>query len=193
MVNKDDYRKMLEQAVAELTELLSRQEVLDEEREQGAARIAELQQGVVALGPLAGVHAQTKYAELLSDFTFFMPSGLKDSVLAILAQVTDNRFLTPTAIRKELPNIGYEIKSKNILPSIHTVLKRELGRQVEVGDVNGRAGYRLIKKDRPLYANPLRRLLAETALPTVPEEPKTVPARSVFVNLADPKNREKSK
>jgi hypothetical protein len=170
MVDKTDYRAMLEKAVAELSELLTRQEALDDEREQITSRIAELQQGIIALSPLSGINAQTKYAELLSDYSFFLPTGLKESVFAVLAQVTDNRYLTPVAIRVALPSTGYEIKSKNILPSIHTVLKRELGRTVEVGDVNGRAGYRLIKKDRPIRPNPLARL--GQTLRTVPEEPQ---------------------
>jgi hypothetical protein len=169
MVDKSDYKAMLEKAVAELTELLARQEALDDEREQVAARVSELQQGVIALGPLAGVHAQSKYAEILSDYAFFMPNGLKESVFAVLGKVSDDRYLTPVAIRKALPDVGYEIKSKNILPSIHTVLKRELDRTVEVGDVNGKAGYRLIKKDRR-STNPFARL-GPPKLLRVPEEP----------------------
>ena len=182
MVDKSDYREMLEKAVAELTELLARQEALDDEREQVATRVAELQQGVIALSPLAGVYAQTKYADILSDYTFFMPSGLKESVFAVLGKVADDRYLTPVAIRNALPDVGYEIKSKNILPSIHTVLKRELGRQVEVGDVNGRAGYRLIRKDRPSN-NPLYRVTPRG----VPEQPKTVPYKPI--SLVDEKGR----
>jgi hypothetical protein len=171
MVDKSDYRAMLEKAVAELIEALARQEALDDEREDVAGRIAELQQGVIALGPLAGVHAQSKYAELLSDYALFMPTGLKESVFAVLGKVSDDRYLTPVAIRNALPDVGYEIKSKNILPSIHTVLKREMDRTVEVGDVNGKAGYRLIKKDRP-SRNPLARLRFPT--PDAPKSSNTI-------------------
>jgi hypothetical protein len=145
MVNKDDYRAMMEKAIAELTELVARQETLDTEREQLDTRIAELKQGIMALGPLCGMQPQFKYADLLPEFNL-VPVGLKDGVLAVLAMVKNDAYITPVAIRDNLASTGYELKSKNILPSIHNVLKRLESTDVESGDVNGKTGYRLIKK-----------------------------------------------
>jgi hypothetical protein len=154
MVSKDDYKTMSDKAVAELTELLARQEALDTEREQLDARIWELKQGIIALGPLCGISAHTRYPELLPEYNL-LPVGLREGVLAVLGMVKDDSYLTPVAVRDNLSSTGYEIKSKNILPSIHNVLKRavEAG-EAESADVNGKTGYRLIKKDRPPKPNP---------------------------------------
>ena len=149
---------MLDQAVTELSELLTQRDTLDTERERMDARIAELKQGIMALGPLAGINPQTKYADLLPEYDFTLSLGLKDAVLGVLGKIEDDAYITPVTIRERLESTGYEIKSKNILPSIHTVLKRFDGYQVESDDVNGKTGYRLIKKDRPRRPSPFARV-----------------------------------
>jgi hypothetical protein len=158
MVDQNDYKAMLELAVAELSDLLTRRDALDTERERMDARIAELKQGIIALGPLAGVSPHNKYVDLFPEYDTFPNVGLKDAIIAVLDKVEGDAYLTPVSIRDRLPSSGYEIKSKNILPSIHTVLKRFEGRQVESDDVNGKTGYRLIKKDRPRRPGPFDRL-----------------------------------
>ena len=158
MVNRDDYKTMLDKAVEELSDALAQRDTLDTERERLDARIAELTQGIIALGPLAGVNPQTKYRDLLPEYDFFLPVGLKDAVLGVLGKVEGDAYITPVTIRERLESTGYEIKSKNILPSIHTVLKRFDGYQVESDDVNGKTGYRLIKQGRPRRPDPLRNI-----------------------------------
>jgi hypothetical protein len=182
MVAKDDYKAMSDRAVAELRELLARQDALDTEREQLDARILELKQGIIALGPLCGISAHTKYPELLPEYNL-LPVGLREGVLAVLELIKDNAYLTPVAVRDNLSSTGYEIKSKNILPSIHNVLKRLVdGGEAESGDVNGKTGYRLVKKDRAperfglnVFAPPQRSL--EGALGSKRISPKPWPKK----------------
>lgn len=148
MVNRDDYKATLEKAVVELTEVQDRRAELDTERDQLDARIAELKQGIMALAPLCGVTAQIKYADLIPEYAL-LPPGLKEAVLSVLALVPADNYITPVAIRDSLPTTGYEIKSKNILPSIHNVLKRlekASPPEVESTDLDGKTGYRLVKK-----------------------------------------------
>jgi hypothetical protein len=168
MITKDSYKAMLEQAVRELTDALERQAELDTEREQLDARIHELKQGIIGLGPLCGISAQSRYSDLLPEYGL-LPVGLKDGVLAVLGMIQGDAYITPITVRDNLANTGYEIKSKNILPSIHNVLKRLDGREVESADVNGKTGYRLLKKDRPAPPSPygigaLRRITPDTTI-----------------------------
>jgi hypothetical protein len=158
MVSKNDYCAILERAVEELRQALTDRAEMDAAGERLDARIAELKQGVIALAPLCGVSAQSKYADLLPEYNVFFPVGLKEGVMAVLGAVKDDRYITPVTIRDNLESTGYEVKSKNILPSIHNVLKRLDGKEVESDDVNGRTGYRLLKKDRPRRAGPFDRL-----------------------------------
>jgi hypothetical protein len=149
MVNRDDYKAMLDKAVGELEEAQNRQAEIDAERDQLDGRIAELKQGIMALAPLCGIHAQLKYADLLPEYNVFLTPGLKEAVVAVLGMVSNGGYITPVAIRDGLTATGYEIKSKNILPSIHNVLKRlekATPPEVESTDLNGKTGYRLVKK-----------------------------------------------
>ena len=154
MVNRESYKVMLEQAVSELTEALAEQARLDAARDELDDRIVELKQGIIALAPLSGVNVQFKYADLLPEYNALIPVGLKEAILQVLAAVKDDKYITPVAVRAGLESTGYEIKSKNILPSIHNVLKRLEGREVESDDVNGKTGYRLIKTGRPRRPSP---------------------------------------
>ncbi len=160
MVNRDDYKAMLDKAVGELTEAQERRAELDAERDQLDARIAELKQGIIALGPLCGVIAQAKYADLLPEYSPVLPVGLKEAVLSLLALVPENKYVTPVGIRDGLTTTGYEIKSKNILPSIHNVLKRLKAAtppEVESTDLDGKTVYRLAKKEQiPAAASGIR-------------------------------------
>lgn len=187
MVTKDDYKAMLEQAVSELTDALERQAGLDTEREKLDARIVELKQGIMALGPLCGIQAQFKYSELLPEYGLF-PTGLKESVITVLGMVKDNSYLTPVVVRDNLASTGYEIKSKNILPSIHNVLKRLEGREVETGDVNGKTGYRLIKTDRSAPPNPFSSLKLKRRM-TPAMTPEAPALENIFENILAPRRK----
>ena len=151
-MTKVEYKTILEAAVTELAELLGQREALDTERDKLDYRIRELKQGIIALGPLAGLNSQAKYAELFPEFNLFLPVGLKEGVLAVLSSVKTDGFMTPVAIRDGLAATGYENKSKNILPSIHNVLKRLESAnppEVESTDLEGKTGYRLIRERAP--------------------------------------------
>lgn len=156
MVNREDYKAILDKAVEELRTLFTRQDEIAEEAEVVGNRITEVKQGILALAPLCGIQAQRKYAELFPEYNPFLPVGLNEAILTVLGRVEDDKFITPVTIRNGLAATGYEIKSKNILPSIHNVLKRLDGYKVESGDVNGKTGYRLLKPNRP---KPLRSVL----------------------------------
>jgi hypothetical protein len=179
MVSKADYRTMYDQALGELREALDRQEALDTEREQLDARISQLKQGIMALGPLCGEQPHTHYPELLPEYSMFNV-GLKEAVLKVVALAHEG-FVTAVTVRDTLPNVGYEVKSKNILPSIHNVLKRLVEtNDVEMSDVNGKTGYRL-KADRITIAtNPLQKLKFPS--PNKPYQP---------VSMVDEKGRPK--
>src|SRR5258708_7427035 len=114
MVNRDDYKAMLDKAVAELSDMLTQRDALDTEGERIDARIAELKQGIIALGPLAGIDPRVKYRDLLPEYDFLLSLGLKDAVLGVLGKVEGDAYITPVTIRERLESTGYEIKSKNI-------------------------------------------------------------------------------
>lgn len=179
MVNRDDYKLMLDKAVTELTEAQERRAELDVERDQLDARIAELKQGIIALGPLCGVAAKFEYADLLPEYNAVLPVGLKEAVLSVLGMVGGDYYITPVAIRDGLTSTGYENKSKNILPSIHNVLKRlEKANppEVETIDLDGKTGYRLPKKEQKLVAPP----------PPPRQARRYVPVRSTTVPPINP-------
>jgi hypothetical protein len=156
MVNREDYKAMLDKAVTELTEAQNRQAELDAERDELDARIAELKQGIMALGPLCGVPVHLTYSDLLPEFNAFVPVGLKEAIVAVLSMAKAGDYITPVAIRDGLTATGYEIKSKNILPSIHNVLKRlKAADEVEDEDLDGKTGYRLKVLQAPILKGKL--------------------------------------
>jgi|ERR1043165_4504229 hypothetical protein len=181
MVNTEDYKVILDKAVEELRTLFERQDQIADEWEIIGNRIEEVKQGILALAPLCGIQAQRKYAELFPEYNPFAPVGLNEAILTVLGRVEDDRFITPVAIRDGLKATGYETKSKNILPSIHTALKRLEGQRVESGDVNGKTGYRLIRADRPPKQNAFQQRLGKALQDAIHPPRRTLPNEGITV------------
>lgn len=190
MVNTDDYKEILDKAVAELRSLSERQDQIADEWEAIGNRIAELKQGVLALAPLCGIQAHTKYSDLFPEYNPFAPVGLNEAILQVLGSVEGDRFITPVAIRNGLSATGYELKSKNILPSIHSVLKRLEGYKVETGDVNGKTGWRLIK-ERPPKQSALQAALGQALQDAIHPRTPTRRRTNAFQEMAEKLKNEK--
>ncbi len=118
------YRQPYDDALAELTALMDRLEELDVERDSVITRIGEVKEGVAAFAPLVKENPVETHPHLFPDHSEAGTDlGLTDAVRRVLANSKPKR-LTPVGVRTGLAAIGYQTKSKNILPSIHTVLKR---------------------------------------------------------------------
>jgi hypothetical protein len=118
------YRGPYENALAELGALMERLEDLDVEREAVITRIGEVKEGIGALAPLVKANPIDTHPHLFPDDSVAGADlGLTDAIRRVLANSAPKR-LTPVGVRTGLAAIGFQTKSKNILPSIHTVLKR---------------------------------------------------------------------
>jgi hypothetical protein len=146
----DVYVDALDKAIAELTEVMAEREALDEKMEAATQRILRLRRGALGLGALCG----NSPGELSSKFPDLFPdsidpdTGLTDAVREVLKTDTHTYF-SPVNVRDRLRGRGYDIsKYKNVLASIHTILKR-LKDQDEVKDVNrdGRTVYKWIVRE----------------------------------------------
>src|SRR5205807_5956867 len=104
---------------------------------------AEVRKGVVALVPLCGVEPApwSEHPEWFPE-TETPDVGLTGAVRRVL-QSDVERFFSPVEVRDGLKGVGYEIKSKNILPSIHNTLKRLYKMEsADTEDVEGKTCYR---------------------------------------------------
>lgn len=140
MVDKSAYTNVFNEAVQELSKLMERRDELDNEREELDTRISQVREGVVALAPLCNVNPFTTYPALFPDVMTVV--GLTDAIRSVL-QLSSQHFLSPVAIRTGLKEIGFDISSNSILPSIHTVLKRlAKSGEVETEDRDGKTVYK---------------------------------------------------
>lgn len=125
MVDDKLYKETFDAAIAELTELMRKREMLENSREMLNARIAKVRRGVLALSPLVGEEptgVENKYPHLFPEL--IPPDiGMTDAIRKVLQSA--GTFLTPVGVRTELKTTGYDTdRYKNVLASIHTVLKR---------------------------------------------------------------------
>lgn len=118
------YREPYDNALAELGALMDRLEELDIERDGLITRIGEVREGATGLAPLVKENPVETHPELFPDHSGAGADlGLTDAIRRVLANSNPKR-LTPVGVRTGLAAIGFQTQSKNILPSIHTVLKR---------------------------------------------------------------------
>ena len=144
------YREPYDNALAELSELLERLEELDVEREAVITRIGEVKEGISALAPLVKENPVETHPDLFPDHSETGADlGLTDGIRRVLANSAPKR-LTPVGVRTGLGAIGFQTKSKNILPSIHTVLKR-LEKNNEVTSKTEEDGRTWYRWNQPVY------------------------------------------
>ncbi len=138
----ENYRPIYLAALKELTDLLAELESLDERRDRVDRRVIEVKQGVLALGSLCGEQPWVKYPGLFPEMSVFASAGLTPSITTILSRPPGD-WMSPVGVRDALKDVGYKGKSTNILPSVHTVLKRlfDAGK-VETENRDGRTWYR---------------------------------------------------
>lgn len=137
-----DYKHVYQKALSELSDLMEKREVLEIDLEQLDSRIGEVRQGITALLPLAKENPYSARPDLFPELDSIAPDlGLTDAIRRVLSLSAPN-YISPVGVRAGLEATGYEIKSKNILPSIHTILKRLDGKDVISKDVDGRTWYR---------------------------------------------------
>ena len=145
-----NYRETLDTAIKELTEFMEQRERLDEEREALHQRIVKLRSAVRGLANLCDVEdIEEENRSLFPSEWTETDVGLTDAIRNVL-YAHEESYLSPVFIRDRLPDIGFDIKThKNILASIHTVLKR-LQRQGEAAPLikEGRTSYRWVAKKK---------------------------------------------
>jgi hypothetical protein len=154
MVDKETYIAIYGQAMQELSELLEERERLEIKCDEIDTRLAEIRKGVVALAPLCGRFPWAEHPEWFPDIDVLRDIGLTDAIREVL-QRAGQVYLSPVGIRDGLKDVGYEIKSKNILPSIHNTVKRLIDAvEVETENREGRTWYRLKAIPPPLRRSP---------------------------------------
>lgn len=141
MVNRQNYLDTYNQAVGELAGLIHERVRLDERRDEIDQRLTEVRKGVIALSSLCGMRPWAEHPEWFPEIEN-TDVGFTSAIRRVLQQSGD-QFLTPVGVRDRLKSVGYEIKSKNILPSVHNTLKRlyKAG-NAETEDIEGKTCYR---------------------------------------------------
>jgi hypothetical protein len=118
------YREPYEASLKELADLMDRLEAIDIERDGLITRMSEVREGLAALAPLVKENPAETHPELFpNESESAADLGLTDAIRRVLANANPKK-LTPVGVRTGLAAIGFKTQSKNILPSIHTVLKR---------------------------------------------------------------------
>lgn len=141
---KESYKQSLDIALSELSELMDKRDELEEQLDTIDARIFQLREGLFGLAILCGTDTNRlaeKYPQL---FPNLIPpdTGLTDAIRKALS--TKRIYYSPVEVRDRLEDFEYDLsKYKNILPSIHTVLKRLVDSdEVETGNREGKVVYR---------------------------------------------------
>jgi len=141
VIDETSYLDPYNTAIQELAELINEREKLDIRRDQIDARLITVRRGVVALSRLAEKTPWVEHPE------WFPEVGTADvgftSAIRRALQSDLKRFFSPVQVRDSLKDFGYEIKSDNILPSIHNTLKRlHKAGNADIDDVDGKTCYR---------------------------------------------------
>jgi hypothetical protein len=124
-MSDDAYRLALECAMRDLEGALSDRDRLDAEREEAETRVTNLRHAIFGLATLAGEDSETFTAQHPDLFPELIDPdvGLTDAVREVLKTV--KVFITPVKVRDRLTEMHYDLsKYKNVLASLHTVLKR---------------------------------------------------------------------
>jgi hypothetical protein len=178
-----DYKAVFDKGIGQLKTLMERREKLEIERDNLEWEISLSRQLVEAVAVYCAENPHLEYPELFpgqnSRWGPASEVGFTDGIRKVLA-TTAPGWITAVMIRTALPKAGYEIESKNILPSIHTVLKRLVEKkEVESKSEEGRLWYRWnlpvpTTRTLPDYLQPMDwiKFLKEDAenLPTLPEK-----------------------
>jgi hypothetical protein len=147
-MNNDFYKKALDTAIKDLADLMTQREELDNKREEIDRQISHLRSGIFGLSPLCGITVTS----MTSDYPDLFPDmidpevGLTDAVREILKST--RVFITPVRVRDKLKEAGFDLdKYKNVLASIHTVLKRLYeANEIEMSTREGKTLYRWKKR-----------------------------------------------
>jgi hypothetical protein len=115
----ENYKLSYLAAVREAKDLLAQLRLLEERRAEVEKRLMEIKRVILALAPLCDEDSGEIYHSLFPE-----TEGLSNAVWKVLTQVAAGAWISPVTVREQLLMVGYETKSKNILPSIHNVLKR---------------------------------------------------------------------
>lgn len=144
----DTYKRAFEQAVKELADLMEARDYLDAQREDFDKRISTLRDGLLGLSTLAGIgNPQKEYPDLFPEL-IDPDIGITGAVRKVLAHSGD--YLSPVAVRDGLEQMGFDIKKyKNILASIHQILKRLYDNKEAA--ITTREGKTLYKWNLPRY------------------------------------------
>lgn len=136
------YRPVYDAAIKELADLTSESETLESRLETARERIAEVKKGALALAPLVSEQPWIKYPHLFPEMSLFSGFGLTPQIRAALAKPPAD-WMTPVAIRDAVKAAGYKGKTENLLPSVHTILKRLIEmEEIESDTREGRTWYR---------------------------------------------------
>lgn len=117
MASAEEYKKTLDAARAEL-------EALVEQREEIERRISQLKQAIVALSPLGQDGERSAFGIDLTTLNIEIPAfGITDACREVLKSA--DQPLTPLEVKARLVQMNPEFaKQKNLMASVHTVLKR---------------------------------------------------------------------
>jgi hypothetical protein len=154
---KPDYKPMLEETKRDLRSAKIERDLALHRADEAEKRIASLRQAVAALSQLCG--------EPFNDQDEF---GLTDAIR--LALKTVGGPLTALEMKTKLQQLGYDTSSENILPNIHTILKR-LVLKGELDDSclkeGNKTGYRWIDERLRMTPPPGLDTSAELTVPKV--------------------------
>ena len=127
-MSTDVYKLALERAMADLAVVLEKRDELEAKREHADTEVDNLRTAIFGLVTLAGEDAKSfpeqhpdLFPELIAPDT-----GLTDAVRQVL-EVTKPTWQTAVSMREALTERQYDLSSyKNVLASLHTILKRLL-------------------------------------------------------------------
>ncbi|MDT4954129.1 MAG: hypothetical protein QOJ02_2267 [Acidobacteriota bacterium] len=142
----DTYKKAFDEAVEELSKVMSQREELEIELEQVDQRIKKLSRSIHGLGELFDPYAVAKLTEkrpeLFPRRTVTKDAGFTDAIRKVLMESLGTAY-TAIEVRDALERDGFDIsKYKNVLASIHAILKRLVNQgQVETNSDEGKVEY----------------------------------------------------
>jgi len=152
-----DYKTIYDTAIEHLTQLMEKREELELRRDFLDKQISVVKELIYNAATYIAENPSRDYPELFGSPGLMAPIsdiGFTGGIRKILSNAGTN-WLSPVMVRDGLKGVGYENKSKNILPSIHTVLKRlEENKEVESKDIEGRTWYRW-NPAAPKYQEPI--------------------------------------
>jgi hypothetical protein len=170
MTVNEEYRKTLTAARAELDSLV-------EQREEIERRIGQLKQAIVALVPLGEDEDKSAFGfDLKTIQVEVQAMGITDTCREILKAAGHG--MNPIEVKEKIVQLKPEFaKQKNLMASVHTVLKRLV--PAEVSSFIGKEGetlYRWKQRYRHGHVRPghtihklkTHGLVAETAVPVYP-------------------------